>query len=110
MLTQLSLNHYLILSAGLFAIGLYGVLTRRNVLGILMSIELMFNAANINLVAFDRFLPRETLRGLHLHGQVFTLFVIAIVAAEAVVGLALILSIYRNLRSVFVEKMNILKW
>lgn len=103
---MLTLNHYLFLSAGLFAIGLYGVLTRRNVLGILMSIELMFNAANINLVAFDRFLPRET----HLHGQVFTLFVIAIVAAEAVVGLALILSIYRNLRSVLVEKMNILKW
>lgn len=99
----MTLYHFLALSAVLFSIGIYGVLTRRNVLGILMSIELMFNAANINLVAFNYYLHPE-----NLWGQGFVLFVITLAAAEAVVGLSLVLAIYRNIKSVYVENMNIL--
>ncbi len=99
----LSLHHYLTLSAILFGIGIYGVLSRRNVLGILMSIELMFNAANINLIAFNHFLhPHQ------LWGQGFVIFVMTLAAAEAVVGLSLVLAIYRNIKSVYTEKLNIL--
>ncbi len=100
---MLSLHHFLILSAILFATGIYGVLARRNILGILMSIELMFNAAAINFVAFNRYLhPGEP------WGQGFVIFIMTLAAAEAVVGLSLVLAIYRNLKSVYVEKMNIL--
>jgi NADH:ubiquinone oxidoreductase subunit K len=99
----LSLHHFLMLSAILFGIGIYGVLSRRNMLGILMSIELMFNAANINLIAFNHFLyPNQ------VWGQGFVIFVMTLAAAEAVVGLSLILAIYRNIKSVYAEKMNIL--
>jgi len=91
------------LSAVLFGIGIYGVLSRRNVLGVLMSIELMFNAANINLIAFNHFLyPGQP------WGQGFVIFVITLAAAEAVVGLSLVLAIYRNIHSVYTEKLNIL--
>src|SRR5438874_13710292 len=97
----LSLHHFLMLSAILFGIGIYGVLSRRNILGILMSIELMFNAANINLVAFNYFLhPKQ------LWGQGIVIFVITLAAAEAVVGLSLVLAIYRNIHSVYTEKLN----
>lgn len=99
----MTLYHYLSLSAILFGIGLYGVLARRNILGILMSIELMFNAANLNLVAFNRYLHPGT-----VWGQGFALFVITVAAAEAVVGLSLVLAIYRNTKSVYTEDMNIL--
>lgn len=100
---MLSLHHVLTLSAILFAIGIYGVLSRRNILGILMSIELMFNAANINFVAFNRFLhPGQP------WGQGFVIFVITLAAAEAVIGLSLVLMIYRNIKSVYAEKMSIL--
>lgn len=99
----LSLHHFLMLSAILFGIGIYGVLSRRNVLGILMSIELMFNAANINLIAFNHFLYPGT-----VWGQGFVIFVITLAAAEAVVGLSLVLAIYRNIKSVYAEKLNIL--
>lgn len=99
----MSLYHFLVLSAILFSIGVYGVLTRRNVLGILMSIELMFNAANLNLVAFNHYLHPG-----NAWGQGFVLFVIALAAAEAVVGLSLVLAIYRNIQSVYTENMNIL--
>jgi len=99
----MTLDHFLALSAVLFSIGLYGVLTRRNILGILMSIELMFNAANINLVAFNHYLhPNNT------WGQGIAIFVITLAAAEAVVGLSLVLAIYRNIKSVYTENMNIL--
>jgi len=100
----MTLNHYLILSLILFLIGLFGSLTRRNIIGILMSIELMFNAANINLVAFNRFLHPE-----NLMGNVVVIFSIAIAAAEVVVGLALVLAIYRQINSIYVEKFNLLK-
>jgi len=99
----LSLHHFLMLSAILFGIGIYGVLSRRNILGILMSIELMFNAANINLIAFNHFLYPDQVWG---HG--FVIFVMTLAAAEAVVGLSLVLAIYRNIKSVYTEKLNIL--
>ena len=100
----MTLSHYLALSGIIFSIGLFGVLTRRNVIGILMSIELMLNAANINFVAFNRFLyPGQYL------GQVTVIFIIPLAAAEIVVGLALIMAIYKNLKSVHVENYNILK-
>src|SRR5882724_8737137 len=99
----LSLHHYLMLSAILFAIGIFGVISRRNILGILMSIELMFNAANINLIAFNHFLyPNQ------IWGQGVVIFVITLAAAEAVVGLSLVLAIYRNIKSVYAEKLNLL--
>src|SRR3990167_6016271 len=101
---MVSLHHYLVLSAILLIIGIYGVLTRRNIIGILMSIEIIFNATNINLVAFNHYLY-----GGNLWGQGFAVFVIAPAAAEAVVGLSLVLAIYRNLKTVYVENMNLLK-
>lgn len=98
-------SHFLILGAVLFAIGLYGALTRRTAIGILMSIELILNAANINLITFNKFLGSPD--GL---GQIFALFVIAIAAASAVVGLVLVIAVYRNMKTTFTEKMNMLKW
>lgn len=94
----------LAVSAVLFVIGIYGVLSRRNTLMILMSLELIFNAANINFVAFNRFLyPGQP------WGQSAVLFMIAIAAAEAVVGMALVLTIYRSLNTILAEDLNILK-
>ena len=98
-------SHFLIFGAVLFAIGLYGALTRRTAIGILMSIELILNAANINLITFNKFLGSPD--GL---GQIFALFVIAIAAASAVVGLVLVIAVYRNMKTIFTEKMNMLKW
>ena len=95
---------YLLVSALLMSIGIYGVLARRNMLAVLMSIELIFNAANINFVAFNRYLFPD-----RPWGQAVTLFIIAIAAAEAVVGLALVLTIYRNLRTILTENLDILK-
>jgi NADH:ubiquinone oxidoreductase subunit K len=101
---QLTLTHYLVLSSLLFLIGVFGALTRRNIIGILMGIELMFNAANINLAAFNRFLHPGGVMG-----QAVALFFITIAAAEVVVGLALVLAIYRNLDTVYVEEFSLLK-
>lgn len=100
----MTLAHYLGLSAALFLIGLFGALTRRNIIGILMSIELMFNAANINLAAFNRFLHPQG-----VVGNAVTLFVIAVAAAEIVVGLALVLAIYRSQNTVYAEDISLLK-
>ena len=102
---QVGLTHFIALSAVLFSIGVYGALTRRNAIGVLMSIELMFNAVNINLVAFAKFITPVSITG-----QVFALFVIAIAAAEATVGLAIVLLIYRNFRDVFVDRISFMKW
>ena len=102
---MISLGHFVTLSAILFCIGIFGALTRRNVIGILMSIELILNAANINLVAFNKYLG--TPDGL---GQIFALFVIAIAAAASVVGLVLVIAIYRNGKSVFTDDYNLMKW
>jgi len=98
-------SHFLILSAALFSIGIFGILTRRNAIGLLMSIELILNAANINLIMFNRFLGNPD--GL---GQIFALFVIAIAAASAVVGLGLVISIYKNAKTILVNKMDLMKW
>ena len=96
---------YLAVAAVLFSIGLFGVLTRRNLIGILMSLELMFNAVNINLVAFNKFVwPGE------LVGQLFSIFIIVVAAAEAVVGLAIVLLIYRNWQGVETDNVNVMKW
>jgi len=109
-----TLNHYLALSAVLFSIGLYGALAKRNTVAILMCIELMFNAVNIALVAFSRFIQvpgsGATAVANQLTGQVFALFIITVAAAEAAVALAIILAIYRSRRTVNIEDINLLKW
>lgn len=102
---MIPLSWYLILAAGLFSIGLYGVLGRKNAVAILMGIELMLNAANINLVAFWRYLTPAGMAG-----QMFTVVVLAVAAAETAVGLALIISIYRQRRTVVAEDIDQLKW
>ncbi len=102
---MIPLNHYLILSAILFSAGVFGALTRRNAVAILMSIELMLNAANLSFVAFARYLPQT-----QLQGQVFAIFVIAIAAAEAAVALAIVLGLYRNFKTVNVDEINLMKW
>ncbi len=99
------LQHYLVLSAVLFSIGLYGALTRRNAVVILMCIELMLNAVNITMVAFSSYVVPTLLTG-----QVFAIFVIVVAAAEVAVGLAVILAIYRGLTDIDVTKINLMKW
>lgn len=98
------LPHVLIVSAGLFAIGLFGVLTRRNTIGILMSIELILNSANLNLVAFSRIW-----KGTGAEGQMAALLVIGIAAAGAVVGLALVLAIFRHRNTIAADEIRLLK-
>jgi NADH:ubiquinone oxidoreductase subunit K len=98
------LIHYLILSAVLFSLGIFGLLTRRNAIGVLMSIELMFNAVNINFVAFSRYITPQ-----FLTGQVFAIFVITIAAAEAAVGLAIVMLLYRNFRGIEVDKIDFMR-
>jgi len=102
---MIPLSWYLLLAAGLFSLGLYGVLGRRNAVAILMAIELMLNAVNINLVAFWRYLTPAGVSGL-----MFTVVVLAVAAAEAAVGLALIISIYRQRKTVAAEEIDQLKW
>ncbi len=102
---MIPLSWYLILSALLFSIGIYGVLARRNAIAILMGIELMLNAVNINLVAFWRYFNPEV-----ISGQVFVIMVYAVAAAEVAVGLALIISIYRRRTTVVVDDINLMKW
>ena len=101
----IGLEHYLILSAALFCIGLYGALTRRNAVIILMCVELMLNAANISLVAFSRYIVPQALTG-----QVFAVFVMAVAAAEVAVGLAIILAVYRGNADIDTNNINLLKW
>lgn len=101
----MQLNLFLLLAALLFCIGIYGLITSRNAVRVLMSIELLLNAVNINLLAFSNYLDGEMIKG-----QVFAIFVITVAAAEAAVGLAIILSIYRNRETVDMEKFNLLKW
>lgn len=99
------LLHYLVVSALLFALGLFGVVTRRNSVAILMGVELMLNAANINLVAFNKYAAPGAMQG-----QVFALIVITLAACEAAVGLALVLAAYRTLETVYVDEINLMKW
>jgi NAD(P)H-quinone oxidoreductase subunit 4L len=102
---SLGLEHYLVLAAILFSIGLYGALAKRNAIIILMCIELMLNAVNITLVAFSRYVVPAMLTG-----QVFAIFVIVVAAAEVAVGVAIILAIYRGLESIDATKINLMKW
>ena len=100
---ELTLNHFLILSAILFSIGLVGALTRRHIIIMLICLEIMLNAANINLVAFSHYLESMV-------GQLAALFVIAIAAGEAAVGLAIIIVVFRGKISTNVDQINVLKW
>jgi NADH-quinone oxidoreductase subunit K len=102
-MTPITTDHYLVLSAALFTIGMAGVIVRRNIIMVFMSIELMLNAVNINLAAF----------AYRLHdaaGQVFAIFVVAVAAAEAAVGLAIVLAFFRNKETLNVDEMNVMKW
>ncbi|MBI4285420.1 MAG: NADH-quinone oxidoreductase subunit NuoK [Chloroflexi bacterium] len=102
---MVGLGHYLVLATLLFSIGLYGALAKRNAIVVLMCIELMLNAANIALVAFSRYIVP-----LLLTGQVFALFVMVVAAAEAAVGLAIIISIYRSRSTIDITKVDLMKW
>jgi NADH:ubiquinone oxidoreductase subunit K len=99
---MLSLNHFLFVSIALFAIGVIIIITKRNAVVVLMGIELILNAANINLVAFSRY-------DQHLQGQMFALFIIAIAASEAAVALAIIVKVYRYFKTVNLDEINKLK-
>ncbi|OFW10303.1 MAG: NADH-quinone oxidoreductase subunit K [Acidobacteria bacterium RIFCSPLOWO2_02_FULL_67_36] len=102
-MTPITPYHYLVLSAALFMLGVIGVMTRRNIIIIFMSIELMLNAVNINLAAFSQQLHNAV-------GQVFAIFVVAVAAAEAAIGLGIILAFYRNKETLNIDEMNILRW
>ena len=102
-MVEITPAHYTVLSATLFMIGVIGVLVRRNIIIILMSIELILNAVNINLVAYSN-------QWQNLSGQVFAVFVIAVAAAEAAVGLGIILAFYRNKETVNIDEMNVMRW
>ncbi|MBI3189892.1 MAG: NADH-quinone oxidoreductase subunit NuoK [Ignavibacteriales bacterium] len=100
---EISLNSYLALSAMLFTVGVIGVLTRRNVIIVFMCIELMLNSVNLTLVAFSSFLGNPT-------GQILVFFVMAVAAAEAAVGLAIVIALFRNKQTVNIDEINIMKW
>lgn len=100
---NIPLEYYLILSGVIFTIGTIGVLTRRNAIIIFMSIELMLNAVNLTLVSFSSFMG-------DLSGQIFVFFIMAVAAAEAAVGLAIVLTLFRNKRTIYVDEVNMLKW
>ena len=103
MLHPITTVHYLILSAALLLIGTLGVLARRNIVIILMSIELILNAVNINLIAFSRYFEQVT-------GQIFAIFVITVAVAEAAVGLGILIAMFRNKETVLADEVDLLKW
>ncbi len=102
---NIGLTHYLILSAILFSIGLYGAMVKRNAVVILMCIEIMLNAVNIAMVAFSRFIVPSLLTG-----QVFVIFILVVAAAEAAVGLAIIIAIYRSRETIDTNNIDLMKW
>ncbi len=103
MLHPITTTHYLVLSAALLLIGTIGVLARRNIVVILMSIELILNAVNINLIAFSQYLR-------NVNGQVFAIFVITVAVAEAAVGLGILIALFRNKETVQADEIDLLKW
>ncbi|MCA1579000.1 MAG: NADH-quinone oxidoreductase subunit NuoK [Acidobacteria bacterium] len=107
--THPDLSKFLVIGALLFIIGVAGVLTRRNIIVIFMSIELILNAANLNFVAFSRYL-QETGSVNALAGQIFTVFVIVVAAAEAAIGLGIVIALYRNKETIWVDEIDLLKW
>jgi NADH-quinone oxidoreductase subunit K len=102
-ITEIPLNYYLVLSAILFSIGVVGVLTRRNAIIVFICIEMMLNSVNLTLVAFSAFLGNP-------NGQILVFFVMAVAAAEAAIGLAIIIAIFRNKMTVNIDEINIMKW
>ncbi|HEX2268896.1 MAG TPA: NADH-quinone oxidoreductase subunit NuoK [Pyrinomonadaceae bacterium] len=107
--TNPDLSKFLVIGALLFIIGVAGVLTRRNIIVIFMSIELILNAANLNFIAFSRYLS-ETGSVNALAGQIFTVFVIVVAAAEAAIGLGIVIALYRNKETIWVDEIDLLKW
>lgn len=105
MATGLNPSYFIALSAALFAIGLYGAISRKNAIAVLIAIELMLTAVNINLVAFNKFLTPEA-----FIGQIFAIFVITVAAAEVGLGLAIVIAIYRNRKSVDLDDFDWMKW
>lgn len=103
------LSKFLVIGALLFTIGIAGVLTRRNIIVIFMSIELILNAANLNFIAFARYL-QETGSMNAVAGQVFAVFVIVVAAAEAAIGLGIVIALYRNKETIWVDEIDLLKW
>jgi NADH-quinone oxidoreductase subunit K len=103
------LSKFLVIGALLFIIGVAGVLTRRNIIVIFMSIELILNAANLNFIAFSRYLS-QTGSSNALAGQIFTVFVIVVAAAEAAIGLGIVIALYRNKETIWVDEIDLLKW
>jgi len=103
------LSKFLVIGALLFSIGVAGVLTRRNIIVIFMSIELILNAANLNFIAFARYLQDSGSMNA-VAGQVFTVFIIVVAAAEAAIGLGIVIALYRNRETIFVDKIDLLKW
>lgn len=102
---MIPLSWYLILSAGLFSVGLFGVLSRRNAIAILLGVELMLNSVNVNLAAFWRYGALD-----QIAGQVFAVIVFAVAAAEVAVGLALVISVYRRRNTVIADDIDLMKW
>jgi NADH:ubiquinone oxidoreductase subunit K len=103
------LSKFLIIGALLFVIGVAGVLTRRNIIVIFMSIELILNAANLNFIAMSRYL-QDTGNVNAVAGQIFAVFVIVVAAAEAAIGLGIVIALYRNKETIWVDEIDILKW
>jgi NADH-quinone oxidoreductase subunit K len=103
------LSKFLVVGAILFIIGVAGVLTRRNIIVIFMSIELILNAANLNFIAFSQYL-QETGKANALAGQIFTVFIIVVAAAEAAIGLGIVIALYRNKETIWVDEIDLLKW
>ena len=108
-LQQANITNFLVLSGLLFLIGVAGVLTRRNIIIIFMSIELILNAVNINLIAFSRYWQAQGNQNAYM-GQLFTIFVIVVAAAEAAVGLGIVIALYRNRETVSVDEIDLMKW
>jgi NAD(P)H-quinone oxidoreductase subunit 4L len=102
---EVGLTHYIVLATLLFAIGMYGVIASRNVIRVLMSAELMLNAVNINFVAMNNYIRPDDMAG-----QVFAIFILTVSAAEAAVGLAIVIALFRSRNTVDMEKFNLLKW
>jgi len=103
------LSKFLVVAAILFIIGVAGVLTRRNLLVIFMSIELILNAANLNFIAFSRYL-QDTGSGNPMAGQIFTVFIIVVAAAEAAIGLGIVIALYRNRETIWIDEIDLMKW
>ncbi len=100
---EITTSHYVVLSTLLLLVGVVGILTRRNILVLLMSVELMLNAVNINLAAFSASLQQ-------VHGQVFSIFVITVAAAEAAVGLGILIALFRNKQTIHADEIDLLRW